>query len=79
MKYLILCAGLLLAACAPMPPTGPMGPVAEPIRLEFPVCRITTPLAFRAGILSFNACDVLSGRIFISHLKPRQINPREIF
>ncbi len=39
MKYLILCAGLLLAACAPMPPTGPMGPVAEPIRLEFPAMR----------------------------------------
>lgn len=39
MKYLILCAGLLLAACAPMPPTGPMGPVAEPIRLEFPPMR----------------------------------------
>lgn len=39
MKYLILCAGLLLAACAPMPPTGPMGAVAEPIRLEFPAMR----------------------------------------
>ena len=36
-------------------------------------------LAFRAGILSFNPCNVLSGRIFISRLKPRQINPREIF
>ncbi len=39
MKYLILCAGLLLAACAPTPPTGPMGPVAETIRLEFPAMR----------------------------------------
>ncbi|MBR2656762.1 MAG: DUF2927 domain-containing protein [Loktanella sp.] len=39
MKYLILCAGLLLAACAPLPATGPMGPVAEPIRLEFPAMR----------------------------------------
>ena len=53
--------------------------VSWPITLEFLVCRITTPCAFRAGILSFNPCNVLSGRIFISHLKPRQIKPREIF
>ncbi|MBQ1203698.1 MAG: DUF2927 domain-containing protein [Loktanella sp.] len=39
MKYLILCAGLLLAACAPQPPTGPVGDLPEPIRLDFPQMR----------------------------------------
>ncbi|WP_322892603.1 MULTISPECIES: DUF2927 domain-containing protein [unclassified Yoonia] len=39
MKYLILCAGLLLAACAPMPPTGPMAPEEDAIVLDFPPMR----------------------------------------
>jgi hypothetical protein len=39
MKYLILLAFTVLAACASVPPAGPMTDVAEPIRLEFPAMR----------------------------------------
>ena len=44
MKYMIVAAGLLLAACAPLPPVGPMAPDEGAILLEFPAMR-----SFAAG------------------------------